>query len=240
MQADVFAAEFLCPSARLRALLAKGITAGEVATRLGIDVTLVLHQAAQALLLPPREAERKRRLVPDEAQLACATAPSPVLALGGPGSGKTTALLARVARMLDVGLPPASMLVLVRSEEAAAAARATLAASHPKSVGEAWIGTFAGLAFEIITKWPEAIGRTDAMRVLDPEGTAELVRGVLADLGSSEARGGQRPEAGAPTPREVTRASVRGAPRWRRRRTTQAGRDGLRSRPRKGGRRHSG
>ena len=54
VQADIFADEFLCPSDWLReAYVIHGKRTDEIATELGLPVTLVSNQMARALLLPP-------------------------------------------------------------------------------------------------------------------------------------------------------------------------------------------
>ena len=66
----------------------------------------------------PSVADRLGRLAPD--QRAAATAlPGPVLCVAPAGSGKTTTLVARIAWLIDGGVPPATVAAITFNKRAA-------------------------------------------------------------------------------------------------------------------------
>ena len=109
-QANVFAREFLLPSSEARRLFSEeGISAADIAKRLGVQIGLVHQQLARALLVPELQVYTTPSLevpAPDASQRVAAEAESgPHLIEAGPGTGKTRTL---IARMLDRSVASAS------------------------------------------------------------------------------------------------------------------------------------
>ena len=191
-QADAFASEFLCPSQRLRDLMRDGPSrASAMASALGAPVPLVLRQVAAALLRPPGGAgppEPRPEPALDAEQRRCALwADGCLLVTGRPGSGKTTALRARLRHLIEGGAGPGTILALVRSEQAAEGLREALAVHRLPAARQPWIGTLLGLGLEIASKWPGAIPRSPEFRVLDATGPGACSRGAWAACDGSAA-----------------------------------------------------
>lgn len=185
VQADLFAWEFLCPSAALLRRLTAGDTPEQVARRLGLPGDLVRGQAINALLrtskdeIRPWSDVRPRSLSPE--QEACtAGSPEPVLVLGGPGTGKTTVLVDAV-RMAMVAKERASGMLFVAATKASAERHhAALSADWPKLAGHAFFGTFEDLAHEIVVRWPTSVERTEAFSILDRVAALDAYRSAVS------------------------------------------------------------
>ncbi|MFL4474661.1 ATP-dependent helicase [Paeniglutamicibacter sp. MACA_103] len=76
----------------------------------------------------------------------------PVLVLGGPGTGKTTALLRVLTARLDSGLDPQHVLVLSPTRSAAATLRDDLSAGTEKTFSEPAVRTWSAYAFDLIRR----------------------------------------------------------------------------------------
>ena len=190
-QASLFADEFLCPADRLMDLMQRGVTPVGVADAEGLPRALVRRQAVVGLLRPRRERSEPlpRRRERDRSQARCvAWRDGPVLVTGGPGTGKTTTLVDRAARLLSRrDTHPSSVLVLAGSPMAAETIARRLAAKRPRSVGKAWVGTFEDLAFEVLARWPDAV-RSEGIRVLDRVAVLRLLAEVMGQEGEAPRR----------------------------------------------------
>ena len=100
----------------------------------------------------PSVADRLARLAPD--QRAAATAPpGPVLVVAPAGSGKTTTLVARIAWLVDDGVPPDTIAAITFNRRAAVELGERLdAALAPLGVepGGVRVRTFHALGLEIL------------------------------------------------------------------------------------------
>ncbi|MDE3229958.1 MAG: UvrD-helicase domain-containing protein, partial [Chloroflexota bacterium] len=142
-EANAFAAALLLPAATTRAtyeaLCARGVErpALALARALGVSEDAALRRLTALLTTPTdtageAETEAPRSAVAlDGDQRRAAHAQTPALIVAGPGSGKTSALLARIAHLRDdLGVAPERILALTFSRKAAdeLSARAALAA----------------------------------------------------------------------------------------------------------------
>ena len=128
-----------------------------------------------------------RRLVPDEHQAAVlAHAGGPLLVLAGPGTGKTTTLVEAVARRVEAGLAPESVLVLTFSRKAAQELRERITARlGTASAGlSAW--TFHAFCYALVREHAPAELWREPLRLLSGAeqdvALRELLRGSV-DLG---------------------------------------------------------
>ncbi len=183
VQADVFAAEFLCPTQELReALVTSGRNPRRIATDLGLPYGLVLSQAVEALLdnddPPPLGPPAPALPALDREQLRAATwTEAHLIVVGPPSSGKTTVAAARIRHLLATGEAPGSIAVF--SDSVAAAAR--LRSGLPEEAGatvQVWSGTLRMFAKEIVRMHPDRIGRSPSFRVLDDVAARSMIEGV--------------------------------------------------------------
>jgi DNA primase catalytic core len=83
----------------------------------------------------------------------------PLLVLAGPGSGKSTALAARVACLVAYRhVPPASVLAITFTTAAARALRARLQGVLGPRGGEVDVATFHSLGLRVVRRWGDALG----------------------------------------------------------------------------------
>ncbi len=121
----------------------------------------------------------------NEAQLAAVTHEGgPLRVLAGAGTGKTTALSARVAWLLANGTPPERLLLLTFTRRAARQmlhrTGVMLAARERDSpLGQATSrvsgGTFHAVAHRTLRRYSEALGLPEAFSVLDPSDAADVM-----------------------------------------------------------------
>ena len=107
-----------------------------------------------------------------------------LLIVAGAGTGKTTTLAARLARLIDNGADPARLLLLTFSRRAAHELIAR-AARHadPNKAGRVWGGTFHAVAHRLLQQHAESVGLRPGFTVLDAGDAVDLMGLVRTDLG---------------------------------------------------------
>ena len=114
----------------------------------------------------------------DEAQLAAVThGDSPLVIVAGAGTGKTRTLTARVALLLERGVPPERILLLTFTRRAAddMLARAAVLAGRSELAGRLRGGTFHAVAHQMVSAWAEVLGVGFGFSVLDPADAADVM-----------------------------------------------------------------
>src|SRR5258707_15875559 len=76
----------------------------------------------------------------------------PLLVLAGAGSGKTRVITARIARLVERGVSPESMLALTFTNKAAAEMRARVARALDARAADVWLSTFHSAAAKILRR----------------------------------------------------------------------------------------
>lgn len=116
----------------------------------------------------------------------------PLLVLAGAGSGKTTTLAARVARLVRDGADPQRILLLTFSRRAAHAMRHRAARLLHRALGFAptqpapqlhWAGTFHGIAARLLREHAPRIGLAETFTVADRSDAEDLLGDVRQRLG---------------------------------------------------------
>lgn len=116
-------------------------------------------------------------------QLGVVFAPlEPVLVIAGAGSGKTRTLMYRLARMLELGFSPESILLLTFTNKAAQEMkrRATdlLSIDGRRITG----GTFHHVGLRILREHAAFLGLSDGFSILDREDQIDLMASCTAEL----------------------------------------------------------
>ena len=114
----------------------------------------------------------------DEAQLRAVThGDGPLVIVAGAGTGKTRTLTARVARLLERGVPPERILLLTFTRRAAddMLARAAALSGHGEFGRRLRGGTFHAVAHQMVSAWSEALGLPAGFSVLDPADAADAM-----------------------------------------------------------------
>ncbi len=185
---DLFARELLLPrSTAARLHLAEGLTADEIARRLGVRLPMVQQQLLDALLLPPAPATTpspsSNADQPDDFQLeAIEHQDGPFLLQAGPGTGKTRTLVERVNRLVSDGVAPSSILVLTFSNKAAGELVDRIAARHPEAASAMWIGTFHSFGLDLVRRFHEKFDLPPDPRIIDRAEAIELLEDELPRL----------------------------------------------------------
>jgi superfamily I DNA/RNA helicase/Zn-dependent peptidase ImmA (M78 family) len=188
VQMDLFAREFLLPRATVRSLhLDDGLSATDIATRLGAPFDLVAQQLFDALLLPPiqpeSQAERIDRPLNPEQQAAADHRGIPYLLEAGPGTGKTQTLTARVGGLLASGVDPSRILVLTFSNKAAREMAGRIALKQKVAAAAMWIGTFHAFGLDLIRRFHAELGLVEDPRIMDRTEAVELLEDEFTQLG---------------------------------------------------------
>ena len=117
---------------------------------------------------------------------AVMAADGPVLVIAGAGSGKTRTLVYRVARLVESGVSPESILLLTFTRKAAQEMldrAASLADPRCRFVSG---GTFHSLAFKVLKRHAEAVGYANSFTILDRSDMEEILRSLIPELQMSQ------------------------------------------------------
>jgi len=188
IQMDLFAREFLLPRPVVRSLhLDKGMTASEIADRLGAPFDVVAQQLLDALLLPaitPEPEKARRELPPNDLQKTAAYHRGDAYLLeAGPGTGKTQTLTARVESLLEEGVDPRRILLLTFSNKAAGEMAERIARKRKEAAAAMWIGTFHAFGLDLIRRFHVELGLPKDPRLMDRTEAVELLENDFPRLG---------------------------------------------------------
>ena len=112
----------------------------------------------------------------NEAQFkAVTTTEGPLLIVAGAGTGKTRTLVYRVARLVEVGAKPESILLLTFTRRAAASMLTRAASLADARCQRVSGGTFHSLGHSVLRKHPEFAGVQRNFTVLDQSDTEDLI-----------------------------------------------------------------
>ncbi len=133
----------------------------------------------------------------DEQRAAVDHDAGPLLILAGAGTGKTTTLVARLARLLATGVAPERILLVTFSRRAAdELVRRVGAMTDQASARRLTAGTFHAVAHGILHRHATALGLAGGFSVIDPGDATELIGMVRADLpAASDTRTRRTPRA---------------------------------------------
>ncbi len=112
----------------------------------------------------------------NEAQFkAVTTTEGPLLIVAGAGTGKTRTLVYRVARLVEIGAKPESILLLTFTRRAAASMLTRAASLADARCQRVSGGTFHSLGHSVLRKYPEFTGVQRNFTVLDQSDTEDLI-----------------------------------------------------------------
>lgn len=118
--------------------------------------------------------------------------PGPLLVLAGAGTGKTTTLAARVARLVLDGADPQRLLLLTFSRRAAQEMERRVAQTLARALGLGaarplaalpWSGTFHAIGARLLREHAAAIGLAPQFTILDRSDAEDLMGWVRQELG---------------------------------------------------------
>lgn len=170
LQKNVFGRELLLPRSLARQLFLAGDGPRAIAAKLEIPLEVARQQVLDAVLLPPYVPKPPSPLPtpsPDQ-QAAINAAEKHVHVVAGPGTGKTTTLVYRVKKLIEVdAVDPRKVLVLTFSNKAAAELVDRLQRAGVKGASEIWAGTFHAFGLEFLRKYYQHFGVAQDVSVAD-------------------------------------------------------------------------
>ena len=188
VQMDLFGREIILPRARARRLHLEGMTATEIADRLGASFDAVAQQMLDALLLPVVAGEETpvatapKPLNPEQRDAARHRG-APYLLEAGPGTGKTQTLVYRVASLVDDGVDPRAILVLTFSNKAAGELSDRISALRPEAASAMWVGTFHAFGLDLVRRFHRQLGFTREPRLMDRSEAIAVLEHEYLSLG---------------------------------------------------------
>jgi DNA helicase-2/ATP-dependent DNA helicase PcrA len=112
----------------------------------------------------------------NEAQFkAVTTTEGPLLIVAGAGTGKTRTLVYRVARLVEIGVKPESILLLTFTRRAAASMLTRAAALADARCQRVSGGTFHSLGHSVLRRFADQAGVAKNFTVLDQSDTEDLI-----------------------------------------------------------------
>lgn len=185
LQKNVFGRELLLPRSLARELFFAGDGPRAIAGKLEIPLEVARQQVLDAVLLPPYVPKPPGPLPapsPDQ-QSAINATEKHVHVVAGPGTGKTTTLVHRVKKLIEVdGVDPRKVLVLTFSNKAAAELVVRLQRAGVKGASEIWAGTFHAFGLEFLRKYYQHFGVAQDVSVADKLTQLTLTAKALANV----------------------------------------------------------
>ncbi|MBQ9251829.1 MAG: DNA helicase PcrA [Clostridia bacterium] len=118
-----------------------------------------------------------------EQRLAVETLEGPVLILAGAGSGKTRALTARVANLIDHGVRAWNILALTFTNKAAKEMKTRIAQLvGNEAADDAWISTFHSTCARILRRDIEKLGYARSFGIYDDDDQTTVLKEILKRL----------------------------------------------------------
>ena len=110
----------------------------------------------------------------------------PLLVLAGAGSGKTTVLIARVARLIETGVRPWNILTITFTNKAADELKNRLVTKLGMEAQDVFASTFHSMCVRILRRDAEAIDLPKSFTIYDTDDSLRVVKKCLKNLGMEE------------------------------------------------------
>src|SRR5215471_12824373 len=108
------------------------------------------------------------------------------MVLAGAGTGKTRVLVHRIARLVETGAEPWSILAVTFTNKAAAEMRNRLRELLGSVADAMWIGTFHSTCARLLRRHGNAVGLTKSFVIFDDDDQMKLVERLLKETGLDE------------------------------------------------------
>ena len=106
----------------------------------------------------------------------------PLLVLAGAGSGKTRVLTHRVARLIDDGCAPWSILAITFTNKAAREMKDRIRALVGEGADEVWVSTFHACCARILRRDIEKLGFQRGFSIYDDDDQMGLLKNIVKDM----------------------------------------------------------
>ncbi len=133
-------------------------------------------------LLPSSAIDYEKVLNPEQLEVVFCPG-GPMLVLAGAGTGKTTTVTYRVARLLEQGVPDSALLLLTFTNKAAREMMQRVEMLIGRKPSGLWGGTFHHVGNLILRRHASVIGYSEGFTIIDREDQKELMDSCLGELG---------------------------------------------------------
>jgi DNA helicase-2/ATP-dependent DNA helicase PcrA len=113
---------------------------------------------------------------------AVMTLEGPLLVIAGAGSGKTRTLIYRVARLVETGVPPESILLLTFTRKAAGEMLERAIGLADERCRHVSGGTFHSLAHKVLRRYADVLGFDPHFTILDRADMEEVIQALVRDM----------------------------------------------------------
>src|SRR6476469_2564930 len=104
----------------------------------------------------------------------------PLLVLAGAGSGKTSVLTRRLARLIyHHGVDPSRILAVTFTNKAAGEMKERIARLLGRAPSGMWVGTFHAIGARMLRAAPHLVGRTPSFTIYDQDDTGSVVKRIM-------------------------------------------------------------
>lgn len=107
---------------------------------------------------------------------------NPILVIAGAGSGKTRTVTYRVARLVETGIDPYSILLVTFTNKAAREMLRRVEGLLDTATRTLWGGTFHHIGNLVLRKYAKLLGYSDNYTILDREDAKDLISSVVAEM----------------------------------------------------------
>jgi DNA helicase II / ATP-dependent DNA helicase PcrA len=121
-----------------------------------------------------------------EQQAAVEHGDGPLMVLAGAGTGKTRVLVHRIARLVETGVEPWSILAVTFTNKAAGEMRYRMRGLIGARADAMWIGTFHATCARLLRRHATVVGLTKSFVIFDDDDQMKLVEKLLKETGLDE------------------------------------------------------
>ncbi len=121
----------------------------------------------------------------------------PLLVLAGAGSGKTTVLIARVAKLIESGVRPWNILTITFTNKAADELKNRLVTKLGMDAADVFASTFHSMCVRILRRDAELLDLPKSFTIYDTDDSLRVVKKCLKNLGMEEKQFPPKPLLGA-------------------------------------------
>jgi len=106
----------------------------------------------------------------------------PLLILAGAGSGKTTVLIERIAKLVESGVKPYNILAITFTNKAAGEIKERLEKRIGEAAASIWAGTFHSICVRILRRDIDRLGFSRSFSIYDADDSQRVLKSIMKDF----------------------------------------------------------